>query len=328
MIIEALLLIVGLALLLGGGDLLVRGGSALARRRGVPPLAGGVSSVAFGRSAPELAVNVLAATGGQSEISFGNIMGSNMANIGLVLGIAALISPVPVKLPLIRREIPMMLLATLLAAVAGLDEWIKSDVQQYDRSDGLILLLLFGVFLYYTIAEIVDRSRGGEAFEGAETFAPPGGSPPSLPLSSLMTLAGVASLALGGRFTVSSGSELARGFGVSEALIGMTMIAIGTSLPELATSVIAAMRKETALAVGNIIGSNIFNLLFVLGVTATIAPVRVPPGGALDIAVVLALTLGVLLFSIGKRRLIVRRAGAVLLAVYCGYLAIRSFVLI
>jgi cation:H+ antiporter len=322
--LDALLLAIAIALLLGGGDMLVRGASSLARSLGVSPLVIGLSIVAFGTSAPELAVNVLAALDGRGEISFGNIIGSNLANIGLVLAVAALLRPIAIKAPLIWREIPMMLLATAVAVVLALDGPLDSiGADRYGRSDGILLLLLFVVFLWYTVADVLAGRGRDEFIEEAGAYAA-SEKTRSVPLASGLTLLGLVGLTAGGRLAVDSAASLARDIGVSEAVIAMTLIAVGTSLPELVTSIVAALRAEMDLAVGNVVGSNIFNLLFVLGITASIRPVPLPRGAYADLAVVSILS--VLLFgaAILNRRRIVRSEAALLLVVYVVYLGWRA----
>ncbi|MCP3984274.1 MAG: calcium/sodium antiporter [bacterium] len=309
----------GLALLLGGGDLMVRGASALAHRLGVSPLAIGLTVVAFGTSAPELAVNITAAVRGSGGMSFGNIMGSNMANIGLIVAATALYKPLHVQSPVIVRELPMMLLATAFAAVLGLDAWMRGGESIYDRSDGLILLLLFTVFIYYTVNDVIAQRRARAPEASEPEITPRMGMGTALAL----TLIGLAGLIYGADVTVDGAVGLARGLGVSEAVIGLTLVAIGTSLPELSTSLLATAKGFPDLAIGNVVGSNIFNLLLVLGASSTLRAVPVPVGGAFDLAVVGFLSLLLLVTSYTRGQHIIR-AEAVLLGIcYLGYMAYR-----
>ncbi|MBW2241523.1 MAG: calcium/sodium antiporter [Deltaproteobacteria bacterium] len=309
----------GLALLLAGGDVMVRGASALAHRLGVSPLAIGLTVVAFGTSAPELAVNLTAAVRGNGAMSFGNIMGSNMANIGLIVAATALYKPLHVQSPVIVRELPMMLLATAAAAVLGLDAWLRGSESLYDRSDGLILLLLFTVFVYYTVNDVIAQRRA-RAPEAAE---PEISHRMSRSTALGLTVAGLAALIFGAELTVDGAVGLARGWGVSEAIIGLTLVAIGTSLPELTTSLIATAKGFPDLAIGNVVGSNIFNLLLVLGASATLRPVPVPEGGALDLAIVGFLSLVLLITSYTRGQRIIRTEAVLLGVFYLGYMAYR-----
>ena len=333
MIVHGLLLVVGLILLVGGGDLLVRGASNLARVFGVPPLVIGLTVVAFGTSAPELAVNVLAAVDGEGDISFGNILGSNIANIGLIIGCCALVRPLEIHGRVITREIPMMLLATAALAVFALDYWLRdAEVARFDRAESIVLLLLFLVFVFYMVSDVLSRraSEGSspDAFaEQASTFDTDGDQPADQGLlaSAAMTVIGLAALVGGGELTVRSATGLAQEFGVSDVIIGLTIVALGTSLPELVTGVIATWRGQADLAVGNVVGSNIFNILLVMGVTGTVRPVPVPEGGMADLAAVVVFSLIILPLAMTNRRRILRPEGAVLLLGYLGYNIWRVF---
>lgn len=322
--LSALLFIAGVTLLIFGGDSLVRGASALAARLGVPPVAIGLTVVAFGTSAPELVVNLSASFNGTSEIGFGNVVGSNIANIGLLLGITALIVPISVHSTIVVREIPMMVLATLVAIALGIDAWFSGTDSAFSRGEGIALLLLFGVFMYYTIGEVLrGRSTDALAVESNQQIKPKG----SLGRSLLFITIGLAGLIIGGEMTVRGATGIARTIGMSDAVIGLTIVAVGTSLPELATSLIAAKKGAPDMAVGNIVGSNIFNLLFIYGLTMTIAPAAVPASGSIDLLVALAFAVGLLVMSWTDRKRITRLEGGLLLAGYAGYvvyLVVRS----
>lgn len=317
-------LALGIVLLTTGGETVVRGASALARRLGVSPLVIGLTVVAFGTSAPELAVNLIAAVQDQGAISFGNIFGSNMANIGLIVGCTAILRPIVITDVVIRRELPMMLLATAGALAMGFDNALSAggDLPSfpdfYTRSDGILLLMFFLVFLYYTVGDFVRQRAEGEANgKPAETQGP-------LWKSLALTLLGLSLLVGGAEVTVDAAVNLARALGVSEELIGLTLIAVGTSLPELVASVAATVRGQAELAIGNVVGSNVFNLLLVMGCTSIVRPVPVPPGGHTDLLVVAGLSLVLFAVSVSHRREIVRTEACVLLAVYLGYLGWRS----
>jgi len=324
---DFLIVITGLLLLLGGGDVLVRGAASLARRLGVAPLAVGLTVLAFGTSAPELAVNVTAALHGNMHMSFGNVFGSNMANIGLITAAAALVKPLEIKSVVVAREVPMMLLVTAMAAVLGLDSTLGGGPSSFDRGDGLALLLLFLVFIYYTVNDVLEQRRthrnGPMLAEAAEDAGVP--AEHGVGLSVVLVLAGLATLVLGAQITVAGAVDLARALGISEDVIGLTLVAVGTSLPELAASVVATVRGHTDLAIGNVVGSNIFNLGLVLGTTATLREIPVPAHGADDIAVVALLSVGLFVASsrFGGGR-IVRAQALLLLFVYLGYMVFRS----
>jgi cation:H+ antiporter len=316
-LIDVLLLILGLSLLTAGGEMLVRGASALARSLGVSPLVVGLTVVAFGTSAPELAVNVAAALNGQAGISFGNIMGSSIANIGLIVGAAALVRPLQIHQNVIVREIPMMLLASAATLVICMDRALGSGEDGFSQADGAVLLLFFAVFVYYTVQDAL-RQRGIASREE---------HPPStsIPFDLLLVAIGLGGLVLGGQLTVSAAVDIARALGVSEVVIGLTVVAIGTSLPELVTALIATSKGQSDLAMGNVVGSNIFNLLFVLGITALIRPIAMPAGGGFDLLVMIALAVALLPLSFNPGRRIGRPAGVVLLLLYFAYIAWRTF---
>lgn len=321
MLIDFLITIAGLTLLVGGGDTMVRGASALATRFGVSPLAIGLTVVAFGTSAPELFVNVTAAWQGHTELSFGNILGSNMANIGLIIAITALFRPLHIHNVVVSREVPMMLLATLIAAVLGLDGFLKGQPNGFDRGDGAVLLLLFSIFAYYTLRDLVRQRRDdSRTFPASSTTTPPGYS---FMVSAALSIAGIAGLAAGGAVTVHGAEGLARAWGVSEAIIGLTLVAVGTSLPELVASVMASLRGHPDMAVGNVVGSNIFNLLIVLGTTATMRDIPVPEGGVSDLALVICLSTLLWVTSISQGRTIIRAEAALLLGIYVTYMVGR-----
>ncbi len=326
MLIDLLLLSLGIALLLGGGEFMVRGAAALAKTVGVSPLIIGLTVVAFGTSAPELAINMIAALNGNGDISFGNIIGSNIANIGLIIGITALVKPLEIHSSVISRELPMMLLATAAAVIMGLDHLLLGTVSFYDRADGLLLLLLFCIFIHYTVSEVLRqrRFRADALFKEAEDLAQEDGSD-KIGRNIFFTIIGMAALVGGGRLTVDAAVSLATAFQVPKVLIGLTLVALGTSLPELVTSIVATYRGQTDIAIGNVVGSNIFNLLFVMGLSSTTRAIPIPPKGAFDLAVMASLSFLLLPFTITHRKRIVRWEGAVLLAIYLAYTAWITF---
>jgi cation:H+ antiporter len=302
----------------------VRGSVALAFRFGVAPILIGLTVVAFGTSSPELVVNLVAAFRGNADIGFGNVVGSNIANIGLLLGCSALFAPLAVHRTLVVREIPMMILAGAAAIVLGGGFLLGSDIPGYGRGDGLMLLLLFGVFLYYTIGEALQQRDGVNGDPSAPAGADwvPGGAstkPPSMGKILLLTVGGLVLLIVGGELTVRGAIRIAADLGVSEAVIGLTVVAVGTSLPELATSIAAARRGEADIAVGNIVGSNLFNLLFVFGISVTVTPAAMPRGGPIDLLVMTGLSIVLLPMVLTKKR-VDRVEGGFLLVVYLMYM--------
>ena len=323
MTVTLLLLALGLLLLLGGGAALVNGASGLARRLGVPPLVIGLTIVAFGTSAPELVINLLAAVRGATELAFGNVVGSNLANIGLVLGLAALVRPVTIESELVRRELPLLLLATAVLLVMVLDGSLRGTDALIDRADGLVLLLLFTVFLYVSTMDlrsqpedslIRDVREAGEAIPAVMR---------QTERNALLLIAGTLALGAGGHVTITQGTALALQLGVSPALIGLGVVAVGTSLPELVTSVVAAVKNESDLCLGNVIGSNLFNSLFVLPVSAVVTPVVVPVLGEIDVVVSFLLVVAILpVFLFGNSRMN-RVTGLGFLTIYGIYMGFR-----
>lgn len=262
------LFVLGLALLVLGGDWLVRGSSRLSLAMGITPLVVGLTVVAFGTSAPELAVSMIASSQGQPDIAIGNILGSNISNILLIIGISALIAPLAVSQQLIRLDAPIMIGATGLA-------WLLGSNGTLSARNGYILVALLVVYTIFAIQKSRSETRKVNDDYEKEFGAIPKEklrSPRSILMDVLLVITGIALLVLGSRWLVGSASEVARYFGVSELTIGLTIVAIGTSLPELATSIVATLKGERDIAVGNVIGSNIFNILCVLGFTASIVP--------------------------------------------------------
>ena len=324
MTLDLLITAFGLFLLVGGGYFMVRGSAALASRLGVSPLVIGLTVVAFGTSAPELSVNMVAAFRGNSSMSFGNIFGSNMANIGLIVAVTAFFGPMKIQSIVVSREVPMMLLVTVVASTLGADSLWGDGVSQFGRGDGIVLLLLFSVFGYYTLRDLV-RQRAGEAVD--MPGVPDDIHEMGLPAAIALTAAGLIALAVGGAVTVHGAEGVARAMGVSETIIGLTLVAIGTSLPELVTSIVATMRGQPDIAIGNVVGSNIFNLVIVLGTTSVIRPVPVPTGGLLDMVVVIGLSTLLWLTSSSGGQKIIRTEAVLLATVYLGYMTARTLML-
>jgi cation:H+ antiporter len=304
-------LVAGFLLLVAGGDALVRGAVAIARRIGVSPLLIGLTLVGFGTSTPELLTSVQAALAGSPGIAFGNVVGSNTANILLILGIAALISPLRTSPHAFRRDGTVVLLSALACVGVVL-------FGRLDRPIGVVLVMLLIAYIVYTYRrERVVHDASAAMHEAEASAAEP--APTRLWVATLFTLGGMALTVLGARFLVDGAIELARAAGISETIVGLTIVAVGTSLPELVTSVMAAVRRQSDVAFGNIVGSNIYNVLGILGVTAIVRPIPVPPEIArLDIWVMLAATVLLLVFSVTGWR-VTRTEGGVLLAAYIAY---------
>lgn len=308
-------LIAGLALLVWSADRFVEGSASTARHFGMPPLLIGMVIVGFGTSAPEMVVSALASINGNAGIALGNAYGSNIANIALILGVTALISPIMVHSTVLRKELPILTLVTLLAIglIADLD---------LSRLDAVVLLLVFGGLMTWTIYQGLKQKTDSLAkeveVETAEKAMP-------LKRAVFWLVAGLLMLIASSRILVWGAVEIAQIFGVSDMIIGLTIVAVGTSLPELASSVIAARKGEHDIALGNILGSNLFNTLAVVGIAGTIHPFAVEPETlSRDMAVMGALTVSLFLIGYGFRGLqgrVNRLEGAALLLVYAGYTA-------
>jgi cation:H+ antiporter len=315
-----LLLIVGFLLLVKGADMFVDGSSKLAKAYNIPPIIIGLTIVAFGTSMPEAAVSISASIRGSDGISIGNVIGSNLVNISLILGLTAIISPLSVQKKTILKEIPLALLGSVALLVLLLDVQLQGLLSNsLSRSDGIILLLLFAVFLYYII-EVAIKNKSNQKYliEPIEVKGPKW-------KNFLILIIGLIGLVGGGYLVVYYGQEIALSLGMSETLVGLTIVAIGTSLPELVTSITAAIKKESEIALGNIVGSNIFNIMFVLGVSSTIRPITLSQNIIIDIVLMIILTLVLLIFSYTHKRKINRTEGIILFLVYVSYLIFIIF---
>lgn len=259
-------IVAGLVALFFGGNWLVKGASRLAESLGISPLIVGLTVVAIGTSAPELLVSLRAALSGSSDIAVGNIVGSNIANIGLILGLSGLIFPISVHVNLLRREIPIMIGVALLAVILFQDALVG-------RIDGLILLIGFAIFMIFVV--ISARGEQENTYDISEEAVESTPEQIQRGREALRLIVGIIVLMLGAQLTVDNATDLARSLGVSELVIGITLVAVGTSLPELVTSVTAAIRKESDIAIGNVVGSNIFNVLAILGMTAVVQPIAI-----------------------------------------------------
>jgi cation:H+ antiporter len=309
-----ILFIVGFVFLIKGAGLLVDGASAIARRFNISDLVIGLTVVAFGTSTPELFVNVVASVKGNSDIAIGNVLGSNICNVFLILGVSAAIYPLSVSQGTVWKEIPFSLLAVIVLGLMANDRMIDgAGFSLLTRIDGLVLLAFFVIFLYYTFSI-------AKPIEGMEAHVPV--KSPGFAKSFLLVAAGLIGLTLGGKWIVDGAVALAVRSGMSESLVGLTIVAVGTSLPELATSAMAAYKKNVEIAVGNVVGSNIFNIFFVLGISSTIKPLPFQAQNNWDIGVVILSGLLLFLFMFtGQKRSLDRWEAVVSLLLYGGYIA-------
>ncbi len=317
MILNFLLIVVGLALLIIGAEGLVRGASSIAAKFRISPLIIGLTIVSFGTSAPELTVNIVSALNGSPDLAIGNVVGSNIANILLILGICSMIVPLKVKSSTVWKEIPLALLGVCLLFVMGNDVLIDGVAfNAVTRTDGIVLMSLMVVFMYYIVGMARGerskevKSEGGESIERYPAW-----------VSTLMMVGGLVGLVFGGRLLVNAAVSIAQAAGLSESLIGLTVVGIGTSLPELATSVVAALRKQADIAIGNIVGSNIFNIFWILGLTGTLLQLPFNAAASVDVLVSVGATAMLFIFMfLGKRHELTRPQGAIFLATYIGYI--------
>lgn len=313
MIINLLLLLAGFAALIFGATKLVEAASSIAVKLGIPNIVIGLTIVAFGTSAPELVVNLMAAVSGSTEVVLGNVLGSNIFNILGILGISSIIYPLTVKSSTTWLEIPLSLLAAICILVLSADIWLdEAALNIVSRSEGIVLLLFFVIFLVYNL--VVAKS--GETEEEIETKDYSTGK------AVLFIVLGLAGLVIGGKFIVDSAVAIAQEIGLSERVIGLTVISIGTSLPELATSVVAVRKKNVDIALGNVVGSNIFNIFFILGVSTTVTPVVLQEGSFLDIMMNIGASLLLFMFVFtGRGRKVERWEGVTFLILYITYVA-------
>lgn len=304
--VQLLFLAIGFVMLVKGADWFVEGASKVAEKFGIPQLVIGLTIVAIGTSLPEAAVSTSAALKGSAEITIGNVLGSNIMNVLLILGITSVISPLAVQKSTVKYELPMVIGATALLAALGLLDGTVG------RTDGFILLAGMVLYLLY----LLRMARKGQASALEEQEAD--GRKDSILKLILLILIGGMMIVFGSDITVNAATELARIFGMDERIIGLTIVAFGTSLPELVTSATAAMKGKADIAVGNIVGSNLFNLLFVVGIAAAITPVTYKPDFRFDTVVCIATAVLLWLCVIRKQKL-QRHGGAILLACYAGY---------
>lgn len=311
MIADILLFIVGLALILSGANALTDGASSIAKRMKVSELVIGLTIVAFGTSAPELAVSAISAIKGNGDIALGNVVGSNLFNTLMIIGCTVLVRPLKVSRLLIKKEIPLCILASFVLILLCADATEGCVAGGLSRTDGLVLLCFMAIFLSHTFS-----IAAGEEQNASESGIK------EMPLwrAILFSIGGLIFLIAGGESFVRGASGLARALGASESLIAVTIVAGGTSLPELATSVVAALKGKSEMAVGNVVGSNLFNIFLILGLSSTISPIKLAGIGAIDLGMVLLSS--IVLWFVGvfyKERTITRVEGALMIALYVAY---------
>ncbi|GBU26530.1 calcium/sodium antiporter [Treponema sp. R8-4-B8] len=311
LIIDILLIILGMVLLIKGGDILVDGASSLARRLKISELAIGLTIVAFGTSSPELVVSLSAAIGKHSEIALGNVIGSNNFNLFFILGITGLIAPIAVQKNTVRIEIPFSLLAVIVLFLLANLNFFPDEKNILTRIDGIILLFFFGLFLFYVYKNMKMTTVGVENIS-VKTLS-------SVKIA-LFIIFGLVFLIIGGKIVVNSAVAIAHALNISEKVIGLTVVALGTSLPELVTSITAIVKKSDDIAIGNIIGSNIFNICLILGVSTVINPMEYSLVFNKDIYILgIGTILLLLAMIIGKKKTLDRPEAAILVIIYIGY---------
>ena len=304
--LKYILLIVGFILLIKGADFFVDGSSAVAKRLKVPALIIGMTIVAMGTSLPETSVSVSASVLGKNDLAISNAVGSNIFNLMVVCGVCAVLCPMVIGKETLKKDLPFSII------VAGVLLALGTITGTVMRWGGIILLALFAFFLYMMISSAKKARDSGELTEEDEYKI--------MPVWKCLAfiIGGAAAIAVGGKMVVDGASDIARAFGMSDNLIGMTIVALGTSLPELVTSIVAARKGEVDMALGNVVGSNVFNILFVLGIASTISPIAFTMQNTIDTAVLIAMSLLVLILCLPKKKLL-RWHGGLMLAVYAGY---------
>ena len=312
MIWNIFILVAGLALILVGANALTDGAASVAKRFKISDLIIGLTIVAFGTSAPELVISLLSSIQGSAEMAIGNVVGSNIFNILMIIGCTAMVLPIQVGQGTMSKEIPLVILSSFVLAFMANDIWLDGGSSNViGRADGLVLLACFLIFMRYTFS--IARNQEGETEEQKIAEMP-------VWRSSVYILGGLAGLIFGGQWFVEGASGIASSLGVSDSIIGLTLVAGGTSLPELATSVTAALKKNPGIAIGNVIGSNLFNLFFVLGCSASVSPL--PMGNINNIDILVLVLSSVLFWLVGwffKKRTITRIEGALLVVCYIAY---------
>jgi len=319
LVIDYLLFLPGFYLLIKGADILVEGASSLAKRLKVSDLVIGLTIVAFGTSAPELAVNISASYKGQTGIAISNVLGSNIANILLILGVSSIIRNVTVKENTVWKEIPFSLLAAIIVFLQANDVFFGAGTKnQISRNDGLEMLAFFIIFLYYIFSIAKEENIFEDEIPKLQL---------SLGKSIIYIIIGLILLPLGSDWVVNGAVRVAKFFGISEAYIGLTIVAIGTSLPEMATSIVAAYKKNSDISIGNVVGSNIFNVFLILGTSSVIRPLEFSTKNNVDVVMTVLASL-ILFFSlfVGKKHEVERSQGILFLLIYIIYLIFRAYI--
>ncbi len=308
------ILVIGFVLLIKGADLFVDGASSIAKSLKIPSLIIGLTIVAFGTSAPEAAVSITGAFAGANDITVGNVIGSNLFNLLVVVGVASFISPLNVKRSIIAKEFPFAIMGAFVLIVLGYDSRYHNYPDNVlTRADGIMLLVLLAIFMYYLIElALTSRKNGVEEEEEIKVY--------SMPKSIGLCLIGVIGIVLGGDWVVDAASDIALKFGMSQSMVGLTIVAVGTSLPELVTSIVAARKGESDIALGNVIGSNIFNIFFVLGISSFIHEITINTAVFFDMFIMLAASFITYGFAASKRK-INKPEGAFLVLLYVVYMA-------
>lgn len=307
------LFLAGFILLTYGASFLVDGASAIAKKFNISDLVIGLTIVALGTSLPELIVSLLSSSHGSSDIAIGNVLGSNIFNTLMIVGLAALIYPLSVQSATVKVEIPLGILAAVIVGLMANDFFIGKEFSIISRADGAVLLLFFSGFLFYTFISVRQNKEVDLQEESTETI--------NIPKALLRIIAGLFGLVIGGQWIVNGAIELARTLEISESIIGLTIVAAGTSLPELATSAVASFKRNSDIAIGNVVGSNIFNLFFILGTSSLVQPLSPSPHSNVDIGVTISSGILLMFFTyIGKKnRKISRFEGFLFLILYIGY---------
>lgn len=316
-LLQVVLLIVGFVLLIKGADLFVDGASSIAKNLKIPAIVIGLTIVAFGTSAPEAAVSITAAISGSNDIAMGNVIGSNLFNLLMVTGIAALFGAVPVEKTVLKRDFPLSIIAGVVLFLLAFDKILGKGILELSRIDGIILLVFFAAFLWFNISDAMKHKAENADAEIGEVK--------SMPKSIIFSIIGVAGIIVGGRLTVNAATELALFMGISETLVGLTVVAIGTSLPELVTSVVAIRKGEDDIAIGNVLGSNIFNIFFVLGASCAIHTITVDILSIYDTIILTAVQL-ILLAVFAKTKKTTKPIGIGMIityAIYTAYIIMR-----
>lgn len=315
-----ILLVVGFLLLVKGSDYFVDGSSSIAKRFNISNLVIGLTIVAMGTSAPELSVSILASLNGANEVAVSNVIGSNLFNMLAIIGICAIIKPMTVKTRVLKNELPFSILVHVILLVMCADVFLSSfgngtpvTFNEISRSDGIVLFLFFLMFMYSILISLRSTNTNEESIEPTEEIT-------MLPLnkSIIYIIVGLFAIIFGGKFVVNSAVSIAIDFNISQTLIGLTIVSIGTSLPELVTSVTASRKGNSDIALGNVVGSNIFNILFILGTSSIISPISIAGENIIDGAILCILSLVIFTMAITKKT-VSRFEGIVILAIYISY---------